>query len=70
MSKPLSCPFCGGKAHISKYNPYANPNDWCWYINCVHDDVDKPSFCLGSRTEQPFYSRQDAIEAWNKRAPR
>ena len=48
------CPFCGGKAETYPY--YFNE----WYIGCGECSCD-----LGV-----FDTKEEAIEAWNKRVPR
>jgi Lar family restriction alleviation protein len=53
MTELKPCPFCGGKAET--YDYYFNE----WYIGCVECSCD-----LGV-----FDTKEEAIEAWNKRVP-
>ena len=55
MSKLKPCPFCGGEAEMSKWK--------CgYYVSCIESD------CFVCPETGDFESREEAIEAWNKRA--
>lgn len=51
------CPFCGGKADITKfYNGFSE-----WYtVQCFN--------CHVSQTGNSYHSVERAVEEWNKRA--
>jgi hypothetical protein len=51
----LPCPFCGGKALLTEKKHYS-------LVNCGNIHCDMDSGCKAQMT-------QDAIAAWNKRAP-
>lgn len=53
MTELRKCPFCGGEAEISTYYFIE------WYIGCGECSCD-----LGV-----FDTKEEAIEAWNKRVP-
>jgi Lar family restriction alleviation protein len=53
MTELRKCPFCGGEAETYSY--YFNE----WYIGCRECSCD-----LGV-----FDTKEEAIEAWNKRVP-
>ena len=59
--KPLPCPFCGvGVRAMSRYHP-RDPNEW--YVSCGASD------CV-MQPETPTYRTEDeALAAWNRRAP-
>jgi len=57
-----SCPFCGGEAEHKMYL-WGNHSEtgepiWCYYIFCIRCD---------SMTDNIFRTKQEAIEAWNRR---
>lgn len=59
----LPCPFCGGEA-------YTTDSDNKWFVSC-HDCY----ACVGEGydadawPDHMFYSKAEAIAAWNTRAP-
>lgn len=57
MIKLLPCPFCKGNAYVLERHPY--PKICFYQIRC--------SSC-SAMLEQGFTSKEDAIEAWNRRA--
>lgn len=66
MTEPLPCPFCGGDAAVR-----GDSRDG-FYVACSTIDC---LVCLGERYDRDampdhcFRTEEDAIAAWNKRAP-
>lgn len=64
--EPLPCPFCGGKAllkHMISRHILIKMDVIEYYVS--HDSADCPVGCI----ETGLYdTKQEAIEAWNKRA--
>ena len=50
------CPFCGGAATVGEVIPG-------WYKVCCKNDN-----CIGCNTGKNYQLREEAIEAWNRRA--
>ena len=64
MSELLPCPFCGGEATIyPSYDTTENEIDG-WFIGCEHMK------CTGHPETDQFFTKAEAIEAWNTRAER
>ena len=64
MEKLKPCPFCGGNAHVMQHKWGASTR---YFVGCAN----RANSCIASEhnTFGMFYfRRQDAIEAWNKRA--
>ncbi|MBQ4512097.1 MAG: Lar family restriction alleviation protein [Anaerolineaceae bacterium] len=59
------CPFCGGEAVVHAYSHDPDISDW-YYVFC------KKCVCRleVSTNRNPFYTKMEAIEAWNRRAER
>lgn len=57
MSTPLPCPFCGAKPEVGRSGIMKVPAVWC------------PSEECGDRIEMTADTREEAIRAWNRRAP-
>lgn len=56
----LPCPFCGGEAKLSHYETFDNDE---WAVECMGVCEIQPATCL-------FFTKEQAIEAWNTRAER
>jgi len=59
------CPFCGGEAVVHAYSHDPDISD-LYYVFC------KKCVCRleVSTNRNPFYTKMEAIEAWNRRAER
>ena len=55
MAELKPCPFCGGKAQIEKNEDFVD-------VSC------KDMFCRGWTSCLEYKTKQQAIEAWNRRA--
>lgn len=55
MAKLKSCPFCGGEAAVINNEMFAD-------VSCVHFN------CRGWADTLMYNSKDEAIEAWNRRA--
>ena len=55
----LPCPFCGGEAKLSHYETFDNDE---WAVECMGVCEIQPATCL-------FFTKEQAIEAWNTRTP-
>ena len=59
------CPFCGGEARLLEWPDIGfvpegeEPEPSTWFVDC--------SGCEGGHP--PRYDREEAIAAWNRRAP-
>lgn len=56
MTKMLPCPFCGSRAELGGYQS-------SWYIACTDED------CWARVHGSLWVEREEAIAAWNRRAP-
>jgi len=59
------CPFCGGAAVIKCITDTYRPDTYDWWVSCVVCTVERPSTKLSERAHR----RDEAIGAWNQRAP-
>lgn len=54
------CPFCGHKSPSMRYGCDAKTRNVCWVVcgnyNCF------------ATIEKPYYSEEEAVAAWNRRA--
>lgn len=56
IERLLPCPFCGGAAAVGEVIPG-------WYKVCCKNDN-----CVGCNTGKNYQLKEEAIEAWNRRA--
>lgn len=59
MEELKKCPFCGGEAEVSFYKSTES-----WYVECA---LSKGS-CATIPCTYPYSTKEEAIEAWNRRA--
>lgn len=64
ISPILPCPFCGGVATVEELPGVVGAS---FSVGCSTDEDGK---CMGYQSLTSFATRREAIEAWNKRAPR
>lgn len=68
MSEQLKpCPFCGGPARL--FQKYRDPKPYNWRVCCDNDTPDRGSLCWMENPYADFDSVEEAIAAWNRRAP-
>jgi len=62
---PLPCPFCGYMPQVSSYEyrtPSGKPYAIQWKVECMDDN------CPAQPTvDWHYFTREEAIEAWNRR---
>ena len=58
MDELKRCPFCGGRAGIRRF---AGKLFDVYKVNCMNED------CFIEPETRPYYSKKEAIEAWNRR---
>lgn len=71
--KLMPCPICGAKAFVN--HDVADEYEFGWSVGCpraciadgIHGFNDSESFRKARLTMFCFNSKQEAIEAWNKR---
>lgn len=56
------CPFCGSKARL------VHTLDDEWYVECSQCDSEGGGFCSCLPSTWLYGTKQEAIEAWNRRA--
>ena len=65
MSELKYCPFCGGEAEVA----YSNDNHKQPYIRCKFGVTENPKCPASNMYQWQFHSLDEAIKAWNTRAP-
>lgn len=61
MSELLPCPWCGKKPELAHYETFDNDE---WAVACVGE------CCEIQPATNSYFTREQAIEAWNTRAER
>ncbi len=64
-TKLKPCPFCGGEAMIIKRKSNAAGSKFVYRVQCCADEEDGCS-CIPKTWN--YYTKEEAIEAWNRRA--
>ena len=62
MTEIKPCPFCGGEANVVELNDFVCDR---FTVNCK--DSKCIGFYIGYINEGLFSSKEEAIEAWNRR---
>lgn len=63
MVTPLPCPFCGSDVMVMTWETNDDPRLPGWRCGCLEPDCDINPF-----TKTRWYTKQDAVESWNRRA--
>ena len=65
----LPCPFCGGEAEVWSHH-YEEKDITLWLVRCKERPYEAERACYASDSFISFYTKAEAIEAWNTRAER
>ena len=61
------CPFCGGEAELWSHH-YKEEDITLWQVRCKKRCYDVKIHCYASDSFVSFATKEEAIEAWNRRA--
>ena len=62
MSELKPCPFCGGEVVLSSLEYHDKDNDTYYGVDCLNYE------CVACGNIPRFTRKEDAINAWNRRA--